>query len=211
DEPREYPEDDPRHELESFQVEEGFEVTLFAAEPLVAKPIQMNWDAEGRLWVISSTAYPHTKTGEEANDKVIILEDTNGDGVADKSTVFAEGLNQPTGILPGDGGVYVANATEILHLSDTDGDGKADTRRKILDGFGTGDTHHLIHTFRWGPEGRLYFNQSIYIHGHVETPRGIRRLEGGGVWKIEPPALELDVYATGLVKPRWLRFARFGQ
>lgn len=211
DEPREYPDDDPRHELESFQVEEGFEVTLFAAEPLVAKPIQMNWDAEGRLWVISSTAYPHTKTGEEANDKVFILEDTDGDGVADKSTVFAEGLNQPTGVLPGDGGVYVANATEILHLSDTDGDGKADTRRKILDGFGTGDTHHLIHTFRWGPEGRMYFNQSIYIHSHVETPWGIRRLEGGGVWKLEPHTLELDVYAKGLVNPWGLRFDRYGQ
>src|SRR5690606_33573995 len=120
DGPTEYAEDDPRHELQSFQVADGCEVTLFASEPLVAKPIQMNWDAAGRLWVISSTAYPHLKTGEEANDKVFILEDTDGDGVADKSTVFAEGLNQPTGILPGDGGVYVANATEILHLSDTD-------------------------------------------------------------------------------------------
>ncbi|MGK6352826.1 PVC-type heme-binding CxxCH protein [Parapedobacter sp. DT-150] len=211
DEPKAYPEDDPRNELESFHIEEGFEVTLFASEPLVAKPIQMNWDAQGRLWIISSTAYPLSKTGEEANDKVFILEDTDGDGVADKSTVFAEGLVQPTGVLPGDGGVYVANATEILHLSDTDGDGKADTRKRILSGFGTGDTHHLIHTFRWGPEGRLYFNQSIYIHSHVETPWGIRRLEGGGVWKLEPQTLELDVYAKGLVNPWGLRFDQYGQ
>lgn len=211
DEPKEYAEHDPRKELESFQIAEGFEVTLFASEPLVVKPIQMNWDAEGRLWVITSTAYPHAKTGEEANDKVFILEDTDGDGIADKSTIFAEGLNQPTGILPGDGGVYVANSTEILHLSDTDGDGKADTRRRVLSGFGTADTHHLIHTFRWGPEGRLYFNQSIYIHSHVETPWGIRRLEGGGVWKLEPHTLELDVYAKGLVNPWGLRFDRYGQ
>ncbi|GGC40184.1 L-sorbosone dehydrogenase [Parapedobacter defluvii] len=211
DEPKEYAENDPRKELESFNIAEGFEVTLFASEPLVAKPIQMNWDAEGRLWVISSTAYPHVKTGEEASDKVFILEDTDGDGVADKSTVFAEGLHQPTGILPGDGGVYVANSTEILHLSDTDGDGKADTRRRVLSGFGTADTHHLIHTFRWGPEGRLYFNQSIYIHSHVETPWGIRRLEGGGVWKLEPHTLELDVYAKGLVNPWGLRFDQYGQ
>ncbi|MEC3880473.1 PVC-type heme-binding CxxCH protein [Parapedobacter sp. 10938] len=211
DEPEEYPEDDPRNELASFEVAEGFEVTLFAAEPLVAKPIQMNWDAQGRLWVITSTAYPLSKTGEEANDKVFILEDTDGDGVADKSTVFAEGLVQPTGILPGDGGVYVANATEILHLSDTDGDGKADTRKTIVSGFGTGDTHHLIHTFRWGPEGRLYFNQSIYIYSHVETPWGIRRLEGGGVWKLQPHTLELDVYAKGLVNPWGLRFDQYGQ
>jgi len=211
DEPEDYPEEDPRSELQSFNIAEGFEVSLFAAEPLVVKPIQMNWDAEGRLWVISSTAYPLLKPGEEANDKVFILEDIDGDGIADKSTVFAEGLDQPTGILPGDGGVYVANSTEILHLSDTDGDGKADTRRKILDGFGTADTHHLIHTFRWGPEGRLYFNQSIYIHSHVETPWGTRRLEGGGVWKLEPHTLELDIYAKGLVNPWGLRFDKFGQ
>lgn len=211
EEHQEYEENDPRNELQSFQIEEGFEVTLFASEPMVVKPIQMNWDAQGRLWVISSTAYPQLKTGEEPNDKVFILEDTDGDGVADKSTVFAEGLFQPTGILPGDGGVYVANATEILHLSDTDGDGKADTRRKIVSGFGTADTHHLIHTFRWGPEGRLYFNQSIYIYSHVETPWGIRRLEGGGVWKLQPHTLELDVYARGLVNPWGLRFDPYGQ
>jgi len=211
DEHIEYDENDPRNELESFNIAEGFEVTLFASEPLVVKPIQMNWDAEGRLWVIGSTAYPQLKTGEEPNDKVFILEDTDGDGVADKSTIFAEGLFQPTGILPGDGGVYVANATEILHLSDTNGDGKADTRKKILSGFGTADTHHLIHTFRWGPEGRLYFNQSIYIHSHVETPWGIKRLEGGGVWRLEPHTLELDVYAKGLVNPWGLRFDRYGQ
>ncbi len=206
-----YPEDDPRNELASFEVAEGFEVTLFAAEPLVVKPIQMNWDAQGRLWVISSTAYPLSKTGEEANDKVFIIEDTDGDGVADKSTVFAEGLVQPTGVLPGDGGVYVANATEVIHLSDTDGDGKADTRRTVLSGFGTADTHHLIHTFRWGPEGRLYFNQSIYIYSHVETPWGVRRLEGGGVWRLQPHTLELDIYAKGLVNPWGLRFDQYGQ
>ena len=86
----------------------------------------------------------------------------SGDGKADKSTIFAEGLLTPTGILPGDGGVYVANSTEILHFMDTDGDGKADKRRRVLTGFGVADTHHLIHTFRWGPEGSLFFNQAIY-------------------------------------------------
>ena len=103
------PDPDPTRELASFKVADGFEVTLFAAEPLVAKPIQMNWDADGRLWVVSSTAYPHLKTGETANDKIFVLEDTDGDGKADKSTIFAEGLLTPTGIRPGDGGVYVAN------------------------------------------------------------------------------------------------------
>ncbi|QMW01591.1 PVC-type heme-binding CxxCH protein [Spirosoma foliorum] len=205
------PDPDVKRELESFKVADGFEVTLFAAEPLVAKPIQMNWDADGRLWVVSSTAYPHLKTGEQANDKIFVLEDTDGDGKADKSTIFAEGLITPTGILPGDGGVYVANSTEILHFADTDGDGKADKKRRILNGFGTADTHHLIHTFRWGPEGLLYFNQSIYIYSHVETPSGIKRLEGGGVWQLNPKHLELDIYAKGLVNPWGLQFDRWGQ
>ncbi|WP_420148963.1 PVC-type heme-binding CxxCH protein [Spirosoma sp.] len=211
DDRKDIPDPDPKHELASFKVADGFEVTLFAAEPLVAKPIQMNWDADGRLWVVSSTAYPHLKTGEQANDKIFVLEDTDGDGKADKSTIFAEGLLTPTGILPGDGGVYVANSTEILHFMDTDGDGKADKKRRILNGFGTADTHHLIHTFRWGPEGLLYFNQSIYIYSHVETPSGIKRLEGGGVWQLNPKKLELDIYAKGLINPWGLQFDRWGQ
>lgn len=201
----------PEDELESFQVAVGFEVTLFAAEPMVVKPIQMNWDAEGRLWVVSSTAYPHLRTGAEVNDKIYVLEDTDGDGKADKSTIFAEGLLTPTGILPGDGGVYVANSTEILHFTDTDGDGKADKKRVVLKGFGTADTHHLIHTFRWGPEGKLYFNQSIYIYSHVETPAGVKRLEGGGVWQLQPKTLDLSIYAKGLINPWGLQFDRWGQ
>ncbi|RRB02234.1 PVC-type heme-binding CxxCH protein [Larkinella rosea] len=211
DDQKDVPNPDVKRELESFKIADGFEVSLFASEPLVAKPIQMNWDADGRLWVVSSTAYPHLKTGEEGNDKVFVLEDTDGDGKADKSTIFAEGLITPTGILPGDGGVYVANSTEILHLMDTDGDGKADKRRRVLYGFGTADVHHLIHTFRWGPEGKLYFNQSIYTYSHVETPGGIKRLEGGGVWQLNPKNLELDIYARGLINPWGLQFDRWGQ
>lgn len=208
---RDIPSPDVQRQLESFQVAEGLEVSLYAADPLVIKPIQMNWDADGRLWVVSSTVYPHLKPGETANDKIFVLEDTNGDGKVDKSTVFAEGLITPTGILPGDGGVYVANSTEILHFKDTNGDGKADQRKRILTGFGTGDTHHLIHTFRWGPDGLMYFNQSIYIYSHVETPWGIRRLEGGGVWQLRPNTLQLEVFAKGLINPWGLQFDRWGQ
>ena len=205
------PKPGPEDELASFKIQDGFEVTLFAAEPMLVNPVQMNWDADGRLWVISSTAYPHVKTGEEANDKIYVLEDTDGDGKADKSTIFADGLMTPTGILPGDGGVYVANSTEILHFTDTDGDGKADKKRRILTGFGVADTHHLIHTFRWGPEGSLYFNQAIYIYSHVETPTGVKRLEGGGAWRLRTESLELDVYARGLINPWGLQFDRWGQ
>ncbi|SHM84026.1 putative membrane-bound dehydrogenase domain-containing protein [Cyclobacterium lianum] len=208
---RDIPSPDPQIQKDMFQVAEGFEVNLFASDPEVVKPIQMNWDAEGRLWVVSSTAYPHLRPGETANDKIMVLEDTNGDGKSDKSTVFAEGLITPTGILPGDGGVYVANSTEILHLKDTNEDGKADVEEKILTGFGTGDTHHLIHTFRWGPDGLMYFNQSIYIYSHVETPWGIRRLEGGGVWQYDPQTKKLEVFARGLINPWGLQFDKWGK
>jgi len=208
---KDIPNPDPQNELEHMHIEDGFKINLFASDPMVVKPIQMNWDAQGRLWVVSSTIYPHLKPGDEPHDKIYVLEDTNGDGTADKSTIFADGLLTPTGILPGDGGVYVANATEILFLKDTDGDGKADVRRRVLNGFGTGDVHHLIHTFRWGPAGKLYFNQSIYIYSHIETPFGPKDLEGGGVWQYDPQTLRLNIFAKGLINPWGHRFGRWGQ
>ena len=198
-------------ERRSFEVAEGFEVNLFAADPLLAKPIQMNFDAQGRLWVASSALYPQIKPGEAADDKIVILEDTNNDGKADKTSVFADGLLIPTGVEPGDGGAYVANSTELLFLKDTDGDGKADSRRVMLSGFGTEDTHHILHTLRWGPDGMLYFNQSIYIHSHIETPYGVRRLGGGGVWQFRPETMQLEVFARGWVNPWGHHFDRWGQ
>jgi len=160
---------DVAKELAAFSVADGFEVNLFASDPMIANPIQMHWDNRGRLWVVGSAVYPHIEPGQVSRDSITVLEDTDGDGVADTSTIFADNLLIPTGIAVGDGGVYVANSTEILHLRDTDGDLRADDSRVVLSGFGTEDTHHLIHSFRWGYDGFLYFNQAIYIHSHVET------------------------------------------
>lgn len=197
---RDIPTPDPEAELASLEVAEGYEVNLFAADPLVSKPLQINFDPRGRMWVSSSTVYPQIRPGEVANDRVTILEDRDGDGRADGGTVFAEGLLMPTGVLPDDrGGAFVANSTELLSLTDTDGDGRADDRRVVLSGFGAEDTHHIIHTFRRGPDARFYFNQSIYIHSHVEIPAGVRRLNGGGIWRFAPDSLALDVFARGWV------------
>jgi putative heme-binding domain-containing protein len=193
------PAPDPTAELADMLVAEGYEVNLFAADPMICKPLQMNFDPQGRLWVSSSSVYPQIQPGEVANDTVTILEDRDGDGRADTHTVFADGLLMPTAVLPGDGGCYVANSTEMLHLADRDGDNRADRRRVVLSGFGAEDTHHIIHTFRWGPDARLFFNQSIYIHSHVETPAGVKRLNGGGIWRFLPRSLALDVYARGWV------------
>ena len=202
---------DPELERKTFKVAEGFEVNLFAADPLLVNPIQMNFDARGRLWVTTSETYPQVVPGRKPNDKIIVLEDRDGDGRSDSSRVFADGLFIPTGVEIGDGGAYVANTTEILHLKDTDADGKADTRRTVLSGFGSEDTHHIIHGFMWGPDGAFYFNQSIYIHSHVETPHGPRRLGGAGIWRFDPDTMRLDVFTRGMTNPWGHTIDRWGQ
>lgn len=204
---------DPSVEAEkaAFVVPAGYEISLWAGEPLVRKPVQMNWDAQGRLWVVSSVTYPQIKPGDDPIDQIVVLEDTDKDGKADKSTVFASDLQIPTAVIPADGGCYVANSTEILFLKDTNGDLKADERQVVLSGFGTEDTHHLVHTFRHGPDGQMHFAQSIYIHSHIETPWGLRRLMGGGIWEFRPETRKLEIIAKGLINPWGYEFDRWGQ
>jgi putative heme-binding domain-containing protein len=194
-----------------FDLGPGLEINLFAENPLLAKPIQMNFDAQGRLWVASSEVYPQIKPGQVANDKIILLEDADGDGRAEKSSVFADGLLIPTGVEPGDGGCYVGQSTELLHLKDTDGDGRADQRRIVLSAFGTEDTHHILHTLRWGHDGQLYMNQSIYIHTHIETPHGVTRLNSGGILSLRPGTMEVGVLMKGLVNSWGHAFDEYGQ
>ena len=189
----------------------GFEASLYAENPQLAKPIQMNFDPDGRLWVATSEVYPQIKPNQAANDKILILEDTKGVGKIDKSTVFADGLLIPTGVEPGDGGCYVGQSTELLHFKDTVGNGRATERRVVLSGFGTEDTHHILHTLRWGFDGQLYFNQSIYIHGHLETPHGVVRLNSGGVYNLRPRSMELEVLLRGFCNPWGHQFDEFGQ
>ncbi len=208
------PDPDPEIERKTFKLADGFEVSLYAGDPMLAKPIQMNFDADGRLWIASSEIYPQIKPGQKADDKIIVLEDTNRDGKADKTTIFARGLLIPTAVIHDNQlgyGAYVANSTELLHLRDTDGDGKADSKRVVLTGFGTEDTHHILHTFRWGVDGMLYMNQSIYIHSHIETPYGVRRLNGGGIWYFRPETMELEIFCKGQVNPWGHQQDRWGQ
>ena len=208
---KDIPDPDPIKQAAAFNLPEGMEIQLVASDPMIAKPVQMNFDSKGRLWLVSSGMYPHIVPGAEENDKVLILEDTNGDGVADKRTIFADNLHIPTAVLPADGGAYVANSTEIIFLKDTDGDGKADQRRVVLSGFGTEDTHHIVHTFEQGPDGMLYFLQSIYIHSHLETPYGVRRLMGGGIWHFRPETQRAEILSKGLINPWGFIFDEHGQ
>ncbi|MFT4588466.1 MAG: putative heme-binding domain-containing protein [Limisphaerales bacterium] len=200
----------PQEEL-NFTVHEDFEVNLFAENPHLAKPIQINFDPQGRLWVASSAIYPQIEPGQDARDSIILIEDTDRDGTADKSTVFAEGLLIPTAVAPGDGGVYVGQSTELLHFRDTDGDGKADQKKIVFSGFGTEDTHHTIHTLRWGLDGRLYFNQSIYIRSHLETPHGMVRLSSGGIFRTRTADLKTEILARGFVNSWGHQFDAYGQ
>ena len=171
----------------------------------------MSFDPQGRLWVASSRLYPQIEPDRAPSDQIVILEDSDRDGQADRRTVFAQGLHIPAGVAPGDGGVYITHGGQLLHLRDTDGDGKADCRRVVLSGFGTQDSHHQLHGLTWGPDGLLYMLQGYYIGSHVETPYGVLRLNGGGTWRFNTASQRLDIYSRGLVNPWGIRFDRWGQ
>jgi putative heme-binding domain-containing protein len=194
-----------------FTVPEGYEITLWAENPMIHKPIQMNFDPKGRLWLATSEVYPQVEVGQTANDKIIVLEDTDGDGKADRSKVFAEGLLIPTAIIPGDGGCYVGQSTDLLHFRDTNGDDVADEKRRVLSGFGTEDTHHNIHTLRRGPDGRLWMNQSIYTRTDAETPFGVVRIRSGAVMRFDPRDNKLTPTFFGWINPWGHQFDRYGQ
>jgi len=189
--------DDPSPEAEqaTFQVNDQFEVNLFADETMgIANPVTMNWDSRGRLWVLTTLSYAQLEPGEKPDDKIFILEDTDGDGKADKSTVFADGLNMPMGFALYEDGVYVGEQADLVLLRDTDDDGSADSREVILTGFGTGDTHQNISNFTWGPDGCLYFAQGLHCYSRVETPWGIVRGDTAGFWRFDPETLKLQPF-----------------
>ena len=218
--PKNYPEDEvpafipePNidEEIRSFTVSPGFEVNLFASDPMIANPINVNWDTRGRAWVATSSTYPHIVPGREPNDRIVILEDTDQDGRADKSTVFAEGLLVPHSVMPVPGGAYVTSTTEFLFFADTNGDDIADERHVIFDGFGNADVHHMIHGLRWSPWGDLFFTQSIYINTFVETPYGVRRLNGSGTWSFRPETGRLEIFNRGMINPWGQALDEWGQ
>ena len=148
----------PEASAKLIQVPAGFSLQLFASEPDIINPIDMHWDERGRLWVIETVDYPNTVRDEEGvgDDRIKILEDTNGDGKADKVTVFAEQLNIPTSFSFYDGGIVVSQAPHFLFLKDTNGDDKADVREVMIDGWGTRDTHAGPSNLQYGVDNHLY-------------------------------------------------------
>jgi putative heme-binding domain-containing protein len=187
----------PAAEEAAFTVRDGYEVNLFASEADgLVKPLQIRFDDRGRLWALCAPTYPQIVPGRKPADYVLVCEDTDADGRADRFTKFVEGLFMPQGIEFGDGGVYIAEATELLHLRDTDGDGKADTRRVVLSGFGTADTHHTINSLERGTAGELLFGQGLNNTSSVETPWGTTMFRGAGLFRYRPRTGRLDSFFT---------------
>lgn len=189
-------------------VPEGFSVEIVATEPDVVNPVSMFIDEQGRFWITESLEYPRKDPGP-GRDRVKVLEDTDGDGKVDKTTIFADGLNIPSGIAVGHGGVWVANSPDILFLQDTDGDLVADKKEVVVTGFGRTDTHELPNSFTWGPDGWLYGLNGVFNFSHVkygETNPNYDPNHPGweftcAMWRIHPRTREFQVFAEGTSNP----------
>jgi glucose/arabinose dehydrogenase/uncharacterized cupredoxin-like copper-binding protein len=198
-----------------FKLAPGYAIDLFASEetfPELGNAVSMAFDARGRLWVSTFQSYPQWKPGGEMNDKILILEDTNGDGKADTCRTFAEGLHLPISFQFYNGGILVSHQRELLFLKDTDGDDKADTREQVLDGFDSADSHHVINSFTYGPGGDLYFQEGTFQHSQVETPWGPVRCVDAGTYRYEPRTQKLEVFISyKYANPHGMAFDRWGQ
>jgi uncharacterized protein len=181
----------PEESMRHMVLPRGFEPRLFVAEPTIAKPICMTWDHRGRLWIAESVDYPNTKhPGKDGRDRITVCEDTDGDGKADKLTVFAEGLNIPTSILCANGGLIVLQAPDTLFLKDTDGDGKADVRKVLFTGWGIDDTHAGPSNLRWGFDNWIW--GIVGYSGFRGTVGGERHRAGQTFYRFKPDGLKLE-------------------
>ncbi len=189
-------------------VPEGFSVEIVAAEPDVVNPVAMSIDEKGRFWITESLEYPRKEPGP-GRDRVKVLEDTDGDGRVDKSTVFADGLNIPSGIAVGYGGVWVANSPDLLFMQDTDGDLKADKIETVVTGFGRTDTHELPNSLTWGPDGWLYGLNGVFNYSDVkyaETNPNFDPEHPGwkftcAMFRIHPRTRKFEIFAEGTSNP----------
>ena len=204
----------PQEAVAAMSVPEGFSVRLLAAEPDVCQPIGMCFDDRGRLWVAECYAYPHKVAANEARDRILIFEDTDGDHVFDSRKVFFEGLNLLSGLAVGFGGVWAGAAPEFMFLPDADGDDVPDGPPQILlDGWGAQDTHETLNSFTWGPDGWLYGCHGVFTHsavGKPGTPDVDRVKINAGIWRYHPVRHEFEVFSEGTSNPWGIDFNDLG-
>ncbi len=202
--------------VNKIKVAPGYKIELFASEkefPDLAKPSQISFDNKGRLWVATMPSYPHYKPGDKKpNDKLIILEDTDADGKADKQITFADGLHLPNGFEIAAEGVYVSQGTNFMLFKDTDGDDKADKKEILLSGFDDHDTHHEIHAYCADPSGAIYMGEGVFLHTNVETSYGPVRATNGGFYRYNPNRHQLERTAQLAIPNPWgIAFDEWGQ
>ena len=202
-------------QVKRFKLHPDFEIQLVASEeqfPELANPVALNFDNKGRLWVATMQSYPQWKPKTKLNDKILILEDNNGDGTADQCKVFIDGLHQPTGFEIGNGGVYIAEQPDILFAEDRDGDDVAEIRTRPLFGLDSADSHHGIAAFEWGPGGNLYFQEGTFKFSQVESPYGLTRMSEAGIWNYHPKTHQLAAFCNFAFANPWGHvFDRWGQ
>lgn len=202
--------------VKSLTVPEGYKVELFASEkefPNLANPMQLSFDDKGRLWVAVMPTYPHYRPGDAMpNDKILIYEDTNGDGKADKETIFADKLHLPIGFEFAPEGVYVSQEPNLVLLRDKNGDDKADSMEIVLGGFDTHDTHHAISAYTADPSGAFMMCEGVFLHSNVETPYGPVRAVDGGFYRYSPQRGHLErTIQMAIPNPWGFIFDKWGQ
>ncbi len=202
--------------LSKLHTAPGYKIELFASEKEfsdLANPVQLSFDNKGRLWVATMPSYPHYKPGDhKPDDKLIILEDTDGDGKADKQTIFVDGLHVPVGFEFAPEGVYVSQGTNLKLYTDTDGDDKADKEVIILSGFDDHDTHHEISAFCADPSGAFVMGEGVFLHTNVETSYGPVRGTNGGFYRYNPQRHHLERHAQLSIPNPWgIAFDEWGQ
>lgn len=203
----------PEETAKAMQVPTGFKVQVFAGEPDLHQPIAFTVDDRGRLWVLENYSYPDWKP--EGNDRILILEDTDGDGHFDKSKVFYDKINMGSGIEVGFGGVWVGSPPNLLFISDQNHDDVPDSAPQILlDGWEHQDMHETLNSFNWGPDGWLYGTQGVFTFSNVGkpgAPDSERRKLNACVWRIHPQTHQFEVFADGTSNPWGVDFNDYGQ
>lgn len=200
--------------IQRMTVAKGCKVNLFASEeqfPELVNPVQMNFDTKGRLWVAAWPSYPERTPTSKTGDRLLVFEDTNGDGKADKMTKFIEDLNCPTGFQFFQDGVLVMQAPDLWFVRDTNGDGKADWKERVLMGMDSADSHHTANSMVLDPGGATYLSDGVFHRTQVETPFGPVRNNDGCIYRYEPLTHKFERYAPyGYANPHGRVFDYWG-